>query len=121
MDRYLINILQGYIKGSDTVGITPEIIITGSNTIKNNKDLILSVLPNPTTDYLNVYYKASKVGQELTFSVIDMEGRVLQTYRTADVSGKTYVVPVHNLVGGMYVLQVRGEGKQIGLIQFVKR
>lgn len=121
MDSYLITILQGYIKGADTVGITPEIIITGSNTVKNNQDAILSVRPNPTTDYLNIYYQTSQIGKQLTFSVLDMQGRVLQTYRTADVSDKTYIVPVYDLVAGMYVLEVRRDGKLLKSEQFVKQ
>ena len=81
----------------------------------------LSLYPNPTSDYLNVHYRAFKVGEELTFSVIDMQGRVLQTYHTADVSDKTYIVPVYDLVGGVYVLELQRDGVVLGSEMFVRR
>lgn len=81
----------------------------------------LSLYPNPTTDYLNVHYQAIKTGGELRFSVIDMQGRELQNYATADVSDKTYIVPVYDLVVGIYVLEIRQDGKLLKAEQFVKK
>ena len=81
----------------------------------------LSLYPNPATDYLNVHYRAAKVGTELTFSVLDRQGRVLQTYNTADVSDKTYIVPVYDLVAGVYVLELQRDGVVLGSELFVRR
>jgi hypothetical protein len=50
-----------------------------------------------------------------------MQGRVLSRYETYDQSDKTYIVPVSDLVVGMYVLEVRQEGVVIGSEQFVKQ
>lgn len=63
---------------------------------------------------------SKKLGSELTFSVVDMQGRVLQHYTTADLSDKTYIVPVYDLVAGIYILEVRRDGTIIQSEKFIK-
>lgn len=81
----------------------------------------LSLYPNPTSDYLNIHYYNLQTAEDLTFSIIDLQGRILQSYTTSDVSDKTYMLPVYDLVAGAYVLEVRQDGKVIGSEQFIKR
>ena len=89
----------------------------------NSPELVIRLYPNPTVDYLNVFYQSVETNSNssLRFSVIDMQGRRLQSYTTADVSDKTYIVPVYELVGGMYILEVRRDGALLKSEQFVKQ
>jgi hypothetical protein len=96
-------------------------IITSVLPIAERASISLSLYPNPTVDYLNVHYYNQTTKEHLTFSVVDMQGRVLSRFETYDQSDKTYIVPVSDLVVGMYVLEVRQEGVVIGSEQFVKR
>ncbi|MGH1338837.1 MAG: T9SS type A sorting domain-containing protein [Aureispira sp.] len=81
----------------------------------------LKLYPNPATDYLNVLYRNQQTGQKLTFRILDEQGRILKTYNTSDVSDKTYVFPVWELLSGWYVLEVRQDGKLIGSEVFIKQ
>jgi hypothetical protein len=96
-------------------------IITSVLPIAERASISLSLYPNPTVDYLNVHYYNKETKEHLTFSVVDMQGRVLSRFETYDQSDKTYIVPVSDLVVGMYVLEVRQEGVVIGSEQFLKR
>lgn len=96
-------------------------ITTGVLPIAERASISLSLYPNPTVDYLNVHYYNKTTKENLTFSVVDMQGRVLSRFETYDQSDKTYIVPVSDLVVGMYVLEVRQEGVLLGSEQFVKR
>ncbi|MGH1338840.1 MAG: T9SS type A sorting domain-containing protein [Aureispira sp.] len=88
----------------------------------------LKLYPNPATDYLNVLYRNQQIGEKLTFRILDEQGRVLKFYNTSDVSDKTYVFPVWELLSGWYVLEVRQDslsrgfgGKLIGSEVFIKQ
>ncbi|WP_052595023.1 T9SS type A sorting domain-containing protein [Aureispira sp. CCB-QB1] len=94
---------------------------TGVLPLEQEGAISLLLYPNPTTDYLNVHYYNKTTKEELTFCVVDLQGRVLHRYTTYDQSDKTYIVPVSGLVAGVYVLEVRQEGELIGREQFVKR
>lgn len=80
----------------------------------------LSLYPNPTSDYLNIYYQNTSSKRDLTFSVVDAMGRVLDRYTTADISEKTYIFPVQDLDAGVYFLEVRQDGFLLGTEAFVK-
>ena len=80
----------------------------------------LKLYPNPAVDYLNVLYRNKQIGEKLTFSILDQQGRVLQSYTTRDISDKTYVFPIWELLSGWYVLEVRQDGQLVGSEVFVK-
>ncbi|MGH1334681.1 MAG: T9SS type A sorting domain-containing protein [Aureispira sp.] len=81
----------------------------------------LQLYPNPATDYLNVLYRNQQIGEKLTFRILDEQGRVLQSHITSDVSNKTYVFPVWELLSGWYVLEVRQDGVLVGSEVFIKQ
>ncbi|MFT5645784.1 MAG: hypothetical protein ACI976_000458, partial [Aureispira sp.] len=72
------------------------------------------------SDYLNIYYQNTSSKRDLTFSVVDVMGRVLDSYTTADISEKTYIFPVQDLGAGVYFLEVRQDGVLLGTEPFVK-
>ncbi|MFK7798457.1 MAG: T9SS type A sorting domain-containing protein [Aureispira sp.] len=74
----------------------------------------LKLYPNPAVDYLNVWYRNKQVGEELTFRILDAQGRVLQSHTARDISDKTYIFPVWELLRGWYVLEVRQDGVLVG-------
>jgi hypothetical protein len=80
----------------------------------------LKLYPNPAVDYLNVLYRNKQVGEKLTFRILDVQGRVIQSHTTRDISDKTYIFPVWELLGGWYVLEVRQDGVLVGSELFVK-
>jgi hypothetical protein len=80
----------------------------------------LKIYPNPAVDYLNVLYRNKQIGEELTFRILDVQGRVLQSHTARDISDKTYIFPVWELLGGWYVLEVRQDGVLVGSGVFVK-
>ena len=80
----------------------------------------LKLYPNPAVDYLNVLYRNKQLGEKLTFRILDQQGRVLQSYTARDISDKTYLFPVWELLGGWYVLEVRQDEKLVGSEVFVK-
>jgi hypothetical protein len=80
----------------------------------------LKLYPNPAVDYLNVLYKNKQVGEKLTFRILDVQGRELQSHTARAISDKTYIFPVWELLGGWYVLEVRQDGVLVGSEVFVK-
>ncbi|MGH1338839.1 MAG: T9SS type A sorting domain-containing protein [Aureispira sp.] len=96
---------------SSRIGILP---------ISAQQQAELKLYPNPATDYLNVLYRNQQIGEKLTFRILDEQGRVLQSHITSDVSDKTYVFPVWELLSGWYVLEVRQDGNIIGSEVFIK-
>lgn len=114
---------QGWLLKLDQHGcLVPDCqLATGISSPYTTSTIRLSLYPNPTNDYLNIYYHNQLTQKELTFSVVNMQGHILQTYSTTDVSDKTYMLPVHDLVAGTYVLEVRQDGAPLGREQFVKQ
>lgn len=70
----------------------------------------LKVYPNPTSEYLNVYYKnkASKV--EGFFRLVDIQGRVVFSFG-ATQRDTTYMIDLGNYSPGIYFLQYFEDGR----------
>jgi len=81
----------------------------------------LSLYPNPTTDYLNIYYQAAQTGTTLSFRILDAAGRQFLQRQTADISDKTYILPTYDLPSGLYFLEVRRDGQLVQTEEFVRQ
>jgi hypothetical protein len=79
----------------------------------------LLLYPNPATQFLNVFYQSSEEGQELSFSIINVQGQTVQQYQSAAISGKTYMLEVETLPKGIYFLEVLLDGKLVETKEFV--
>lgn len=75
---------------------------------ENENGVRMLVYPNPTNGILNVYFESLNL-RSGTFSLVDMQGRVLKQWRT-DGSPTTYMADVSGLEAGVYVLRYEGVG-----------
>ena len=80
----------------------------------------LLLYPNPVEDVLNVYLGPWTNEKEVTFRVVDVQGKVWQK-RRATVADATYLLPVDQLSAGAYFLQlVDASGQVLVSEQFIK-
>ncbi|MBS1934526.1 MAG: T9SS type A sorting domain-containing protein [Bacteroidetes bacterium] len=71
--------------------------------INNSSVQSLTVFPNPTKDFINVYM-GSAITSELTMRLVNISGQLLKTQKIA--AGSNIVsIPVNNFSSGVYVLQ----------------
>jgi len=120
MDRYDIRALLGYIKGTDTIGSTPNITIYTDINDPLETEYKIRLLRNPANDYLKVHYQNKQTKDKLNFFVLDAMGRTLLSYEETDESDQTYIFPIQNLRSGVYFLEVRQDGELLQTEAFVK-
>jgi hypothetical protein len=112
---------QGWLLKLDQHGcLVPGCHLISTSSLPNQPQAQLKLYPNPAVDYLNVLYRNKHIGEKLTFRILDVQGRVLQSHTAKDISDKTYIFPVWELLGGWYVLEVRQDGVLVGSAVFVK-
>lgn len=113
--------LLGYIKGTDTVGSTPNITIYTDIKDPLEAEYNIKLLRNPTSDYLKVHYQNQQTKHKLRFSIMDAMGRILATYEEPDLTDEIYIFPVQNLAKGIYFLEVRQDEILLEAKQFIKK
>jgi len=96
-------------------------LVTGVLPPQATETVRLSLYPNPTTDYLNIYYRAAQTGTTLSFRILDAQGRQVLQRQSADVSDKTYIIPTYDLPAALYFLEVHRDGQLLQSEQFVKQ
>ncbi|MFO0361567.1 MAG: T9SS type A sorting domain-containing protein [Flavobacteriales bacterium] len=71
----------------------------------------VSIYPNPTSQFVNVYLSASSMQQLSTVSLelVDMQGRIVRQF-TPHLTDTTYMMDVEDLPAGIYVLNVFADG-----------
>ncbi|WP_264789602.1 T9SS type A sorting domain-containing protein [Aureispira anguillae] len=114
---------QGWLLKLDEEGcLVPGChLVSGVLPTQRPAALNLLLYPNPTTDYLNVHYYNPSPQEDLSFRVLDVQGRLLKEYKTYDQSDKTYILSVYDLEAGVYILELRQKGALIGSEEFLKR
>ena len=60
--------------------------------------------PNPTSDYLNIFFKNQEGRKDGIFRLVDMNGRVVLEFK-ADKMETTYMLDVERYASGIYFLQ----------------
>jgi len=76
------------------------------NAVDTPPDAIrLQIYPNPTTDFLNIFFKTKEYTKDGQFRVVDINGRVVKTFEPKNVAEATYSLPVYNMAKGIYFLQ----------------
>ena len=112
--------LIGYIKGTDTIGSTPNITIYTDTKKALKGEQVIKLLANPTNDYLKVYYQSKEIKYHLNFSILNRMGQTLVLYEGIEAPDNIYTFPVHDLASGLYFLEIRQDGKLLETQQFVK-
>ncbi|GJM34014.1 MAG: hypothetical protein DHS20C18_30150 [Saprospiraceae bacterium] len=80
----------------------------------------LDIFPNPTTDYLNIYFRSSQHERQVSFRITDAKGRVIKTFQNQR-SDLTFILPVWNWTPGIYFLQYLEDGKIRSVKRFIKQ
>src|SRR5690606_3313895 len=100
---------QAWIVKVDEYGcLVPGCHTSSVDDIKIN--IKLDLYPNPARDYLNVFYFDPAHRGEVHFRIVDVQGRVMQSF-SSRVNDITHIIPLSGYAAGQYFLQaeVRGE------------
>ena len=73
-------------------------------------DIKLDLYPNPTSDYLNVFYYDPYHSGAIHFRIVDVHGRVMKVFSSLD-NNITHIVSLSNFIAGQYFLTVEYQGK----------
>ncbi|MEB2777648.1 Ig-like domain-containing protein, partial [Algoriphagus sp. D3-2-R+10] len=84
----------------------------------NNIQLEYVIGPNPTTEILNVIFTNLDGVYDFEFRVISMDGNVQRTFK-ARPEESMVTIDVSDLINGVYVLQVSGNGNNISSKKFI--
>ncbi len=71
--------------------------------------IVIELYPNPTSDYLNIYYKQNILSNDAHFQIVNMNGQVVDSFQHVQAQ-TTYVVSVDHLPIGNYILQYMEKG-----------
>ena len=76
--------------------------------------------PNPTTDYLNIFFTNLDGIYDFEFRVVSMNGVVQKTFK-ATPEESSVTIDVSDLINGVYVLNLTSNGKNISSKKFIKK
>ena len=85
------------------------------NPFVSNWEYEIFIYPNPTTTALNL---SSTEMMDMTISITDITGRVIQTEKVMD---SFYTIDVSNLSSGIYLLRLESNDGASKIVKFVKR
>ena len=77
-----------------------------NSTSDANNNIAVSVFPNPTTEMLFVDMKLAQKSSNVALDVMTMDGKLVQSFKYADVQTDVLKVNTNNLPTGMYVLNI---------------
>ena len=86
--------------------INYSFVVGGFTNVKENKNIELSLFPNPTSDVVNL--ESNVLIQE--YKLIDMSGRILQDVQLNDYSTDLDLSPYSN---GVYFIELISKGNKI--------
>lgn len=83
-------------------------------------DLQVRLYPNPTTDYLNVFYYHPNHRGRTNFRIVDLRGQVVQSF-SSTINNVTLMISVSDLPVGQYFLKVENTDGEVVTKGFVKQ
>ncbi len=103
--------------------IAPVVRLNVGTLVTNTNNLAslsneFSVFPNPTTDYINVFFDLEEVAREATVRVMDISGRTVLVREFDNVQRETVNLNLNNLAQGTYLMEVTTD-KATGTKRFV--
>jgi hypothetical protein len=105
------------VDGSVAQGVQqPYIITVISGLNQNTIQLIYSVYPNPTTNFL-VLNISNYTNQNLTYSLFDVNGKSLANNK---ITGSETNIPMSQYAAAAYILRVSDNNKEIKSFKIIK-
>ena len=85
----------------------------------DNGNILISVFPNPTTDYLRLTVSSSPENspQSLKYQLYDIKGKVLESKQFNDMET---IISMNNLAPSTYFLKISDATKEIKTIKIIK-
>lgn len=114
---------QGWLIRVDSMGcLIPGCDTLTSDDIKEKPEdqIGVRVYPNPTSDMLYVMMKADNEMQELSFELLDLNGKKVAEESNA-ATDITYFMDLHSFSKGVYLLIVKSKGVEISARKIVKQ
>jgi hypothetical protein len=75
--------------------------------------------PNPTVDYLNIFFSELEEEEEFRISVVSMNGNLSEVY-LAKTTNSTITIDVADLRKGIYAIHFEHSGKYVSSTKFIK-
>ncbi len=98
------------VEGKEIVIPSCQSIAAGESNDSKTNDETIRVYPNPTTGYLTVEY-LSKISGAVELKVFDVNGKTSFSKSFNAVAGSDkYVLDLHNLLPGTYLLNLKNNG-----------
>jgi alkaline phosphatase D len=99
--------------------ICPENVSLSVSTFSKLK--VLSLYPNPSSDFFSIQYNLEDVGQ-VKLQIIDNAGRLVKNYSSRKESGVwTERYPIENLVEGVYIVKIISQNNSTTQKLIIKR
>jgi Secretion system C-terminal sorting domain len=89
-----------------------------NSTNEEAPSLHLTIYPNPTTDFLNIFVNAPIPASRASFRIINSEGSLVKAFKT-DNFNSTYIIPVRDWAAGGYYLQYMEQGEVRATNKFI--
>ncbi len=80
--------------------------------------ITLSIYPNPTSDYLNIWFHSPRPPKDASFRIVDVQGRLLREFKN-ELPEVTLILPVWDYAPGVYFLQYLEGGRVLRSEKFV--
>ncbi|GIV35523.1 MAG: hypothetical protein KatS3mg031_3058 [Chitinophagales bacterium] len=94
----------GWIMKVDEYGcLVPGCHLVNASEENRERDVRLTLYPNPASDFLNVWYYSAD-GKGASFKVKDLQGKTLKSFETKQ-RDVTLIIPVWDYEPGIYFLQ----------------
>lgn len=102
-----VNISDIFTKGADSTSICDQFELPlGTKEVVNGVIGLVSVYPNPSTDFVNVSMRFLNPVNEATVDMIDISGKVIYSAKLKNVTEESMKIPVNSLSSGLYMIKV---------------
>ncbi|GGG23961.1 hypothetical protein GCM10011344_25890 [Dokdonia pacifica] len=106
IDYIEVTWLSGMIDRIEDIDVNQTIhIVEGSNPLRIDEFTVndITLYPNPAKN--NIHFTYPENQQEITISIIDMQGKVVKTQRF-DSPSRDHTIDISNMAGGVYFISI---------------
>ena len=108
-----------YSKSVDVAGNTSDagnVEQVTTISVKGQKLLMIKIIPNPVSDFLEIISKKTKIS---TYEIFDITGQQISC-ESFDFPKSNCIIDVRKLSKGIYIIRFKNEFNEIGMIKFIK-